>query len=382
MDIEELLRMTEERDASDLFLTAGAPPVLRIHTLLQPTELESLSPHKIRELVGQLLDENRKKRFEEEREACFMYELPGWARFRVTIFSQRGSLAAAIRRFPYKVPSIEELNLPKEVLQNFCSLRSGLILVTGSTGSGKSTTLATMINMINESFPYHIITIEDPVEYIFLHKKSIVEQRSIPEDALSFSIALRNILRQSPDVLMIGEMRDRETVSTAITAAETGVLVLSTLHTSTASETVNRIINFFPPDEQVQVRIQVASVLKGVFSQQLIPSSTRKGVVPAWEVLIGLDKVANVIREGSLHQLDNIIETSFKDGMQSMDQTLLNLFKRKLITQEELLRRIRDKNREELRELVKEDLFSSDFDSNLQEGFEPPSGMGNDTPSF
>jgi twitching motility protein PilT len=271
----------------------------------------------------------------------------------VTVFKQRGSLAVAVRLVPTKLPTLEELGIPQAPLKYFCNLKDGLVLVTGATGGGKSTTLASMLRIFNDEYAYHIITVEDPIEYLFKHNKSIIEQRSIPQDAPSFSSALKEALRQNPDVVVVGEIRDDETMRLTLNLAESGILTLATFHTASASDSINRILNFFPGEEE-HVRRQLALILRGVFSQQLIPLSAKKGMVPAWEVLIVDERVATLIREGNLHQIDNVIETGSKLGMQSMDQTLISLFKRKLINRKEFLLRVRDKDREEVVKLLSE----------------------------
>ncbi len=347
MNIEELICLTKERDASDLILTAGSPPILRIDKKLVSTQLPLLSPQQIDELIAPLLDESKKEKFKKNSGISFIYSLSGWGRFRITLFKQRDSVAAVIRRFSYQFPTVEELHLPEATLKYFCDLKDGLILVTGPVGSGKSTTLSCMVRMINEAEACHIITLEEPIEYLLKHGKSIIEQRSIPDDSPSFAQALEEILRQSPDVIVVGEIRDPETLRHTLRVAESGMLVLATFHTATASDTVNRLINFFPKEEE-QIRSQLSLVLRGVFSQQLIPLAQKQGMVPAWEVLVVNERVKPLIREGNIQQIDNVIETSSKFGMQSMDQSLLNLYNRKLISKEQLVLRLRRREKESI----------------------------------
>ena len=353
MNIEELLQITEERGASDLILTVGSPPALRIDKELSFMQLGALSPDDIDNLINPLLDEGQKEDFKKLSEVGFIYSLPGWGRFRITLFKQRGSTAVAIRRVPYRLPELKELHLPEAPLKYFCSLQEGLVLVTGPTGNGKSTTLASMIRILNNECSYHIITVEEPIEYLFKHNKSIVEQRSIPYDAPSFGVALKEALRQNPDVVIVGEIRDSETMRLTLRLAESGILTMATFHTPTAVETINRILNFFPGEEE-QIRRQLSLVLRGVFSQQLIPLEQKKGLIPIWEMLIVNERVATLIREGNIHQIGNVIETGSKLGMQSMDQSLLSLYQRKLISKKDFLLRIKDKERVEVKRLLSE----------------------------
>jgi len=345
MQIDELIRLTKNQDASDLILTAGVPPILRIDKKLVFTQLPALSPVQIEELLGPIMDETKREKFNQKLELSFIYSVSGWGRFRVNIFRQRGTTAATIRRFPYQLPSTEELYLPEATLRHFGSQRDGLVLVTGPAGGGKSTTLACILRIINDNDSLHIITLEDPIEYLFKHNKSVIEQRSIPDDSPSFGESLKEILRQSPDVVVVGEIRDPETLRHTLRVAESGTLVLATFHTATASDTLNRIINFFPKEED-QIRMQLSLILRGVFSQQLIPVHQKQGLVPAWEALIVNERVAPLIREGNIQQIDNVIVTSSKFGMQSMDQTLVSLYKRRLISKEDLLIRLRHMNAE------------------------------------
>jgi twitching motility protein PilT len=358
MKIDELIQLTKNQGASDLILTAGVPPILRIDKKLVFTQLPALSPVQIDELLTPIMDEPKKEKFNKKLELSFIYSVTGWGRFRVNIFKQRGSTAATIRRFPYQLPSVEELYLPAATLRHFCCVRDGLVMVTGPAGGGKSTTLACLLRIINDSDSLHIITLEDPIEYLFKHNKSVVEQRSIPDDSPSFADSLKEILRQTPDVVVVGEIRDPETLRHTLRVAESGTLVLATFHTATASDTLNRIINFFPREEE-QIRMQLSLILRGIFSQQLIPMYQKQGLVPAWEALIVNERVTPLIREGNIQQIDNVIVTSSKFGMQSMDQTLLSLYNRKLISREDLLLRLRHADAESLTS-GKEDFLSEE----------------------
>ena len=340
MNIEELMQMTQQREASDLILTPGVPPILRIDKKLVFTQLPLVSPAQIDELLLPLLDEPKKEEFRRNLGLNFIYSISGWGRFRVNLFKQRGSTVAVIRRFHFQLPSIEELLLPEPVLKYFCGLKEGLVLVTGPSGGGKSTTLACMIRMLNDAEAFHIITVEENIEYLFKHNKSVIEQRSIPHDSPSFSCAIKESLYQSPDVVVVGEILDAETLRQILRVAESGILVLATFHTATTSDTIDRLINFFPGEES-QVRLQLTLVLRGVFSQQLIPMYQKQGVVPAWEVLNINERIKPLIREGSIQQINNVIETGAKFGMQSMDQTLLNLYNKKLISKEDCQLRLR-----------------------------------------
>ncbi len=347
MNIEELIRMTKERKASDLILTAGSPPILRIDKKLTVTRLPSLPPEQIEDLIVPLLDKDKQEEFKKSSELSFIYSMTGWGRFRVSLFKQRGSTVVAIRRFPYQLPSIKELHLSEDSLRYFCRSKDGLVLVTGPSGGGKSTTLACMIRLINDNQPVHIVCLEEPIEYLFKHSKGVIEQRAIPYDSPSFACALKGVLRHSPDVVMVGEIRDPETLRYTLRVAESGILVFATFHTATASDTLNRLVNFFPGEAE-QIRLQLSMVLRGIFSQQLIPMYQKQGVIPAWEILTVNERVSHIIREGGIQQIDNIVETGSKFGMQSMDQCLLDLHKRKLISKADLLLRLRHRGAEVL----------------------------------
>ncbi len=350
MTIQDLLQKTVSSKASDLHLTVGSPPTLRIAGKLSPIPSTSeLDSKQVETLIFSLLSEDQKKRLRDEREIDFSFSFADVARFRVNAFHQKGHLAASLRRIPYKIPTIEELNLPK-ILYDFCKLPQGFILITGPAGQGKSTTLAGMINEINETREVHIITIEDPIEYIFESKKALIEQREMYLDTLSWHTALRSALREDPDVVLVGEMRDFETIAAAMTIAETGHLVFATLHTNSAAQTVNRIIDVFPENQQQQVRTQLASSLEGIVSQRLLPA-IGGGRLPACEVLLATLAVRSVIREGKTHQIDNIIATSSDLGMISLNRSLaelvkagkvsLDVAKMRTLNPEELIRMVR-----------------------------------------
>ncbi|HEY4002125.1 MAG TPA: type IV pilus twitching motility protein PilT [Candidatus Xenobia bacterium] len=334
--MDELLRLTVERGASDLHMAVGLPPMLRLSGKLRPTEFPRLTPDDTKRLIYSILNDKQKGKFEKTWELDCSHGVRGFGRFRVNVFRQRGVVGAALRAIPSAIPTRTELNLPPIVL-DIVRRPHGLILVTGATGMGKSTTLACMLDAINTERSSHIITIEDPIEYIHPHKSSMVNQREVGQDTQSWSNALRGVLREDPDVILVGEMRDLETISGTLTAAETGHLVFSTLHTSDAAQTVDRIVDVFPPHQQQQTRIQLAATLDAVLSQQLIPHSSGVGRVPALEVMICTSAVRNLIREGKTHQLYTSLQTGAKHGMQTMEQSLLELYIRQQITFEDAL---------------------------------------------
>ena len=340
MDITALLKKAHEMNASDLHIKVGSPPVLRIDGELTPlTSERRVSPEDVLKVVYSVLTNEQKDVFKKEKDIDFAYSIPGVGRFRCNVFVQRGSLGIVFRVIPTRIPSVEELHLP-DVLKKIAMETRGLILVTGTTGSGKTTTLAAMIDLINSNRTAHILTIEDPIEYTHRDKRSIVNQREIGSDADSFNKALRQALRQDPDVILVGEMRDFETIQTALVAAETGHLVLSTLHTTDATETVNRIIAVFPPYQHKQVRMQLSAVLRAVVSMRLLPRADGNGRVPAVEVLIATMTIKDCILDPDKTKLipDVITQGTLHYGMQTFDQSIFNLFTSGLITYEEALR--------------------------------------------
>ncbi len=339
MALNDLLKMTFERKASDLHLKVGVPPILRIDGRLNPIETEKrLTQEDALSTALGIMTPAQKTKFMEKNELDMAYAVPGLGRFRLNVFKQRGSVGMVFRMVPAKILNFEELMMPS-VLQKVANEQRGLILVTGTTGSGKSTTLAAMIDHINASRTANIVTIEDPIEFLHRDKKSIVNQREIGSDTFSFGDALRSALRQDPDVILVGEMRDFETISTALTAAETGHLVLSTLHTLDAAETINRVITVFPPYQQKQVRMQLASVIKGIVSQRLVARADGSGRVPAVEVMLGTLSVREaIIDDAKTRQIPGIIASGLVHyGMQTFDQSLLSLYKKGLITYDEAL---------------------------------------------
>lgn len=333
LDVTEMLRIAVQNGASDLHLAVGRPPVMRVHGSLQDLEHPPLSSADTRRLVFGILTDIQKQKFEENKDLDFSLSITNVARFRVNAHFQRGSVAAAFRTIPQQIMTFEELGLPTKVLSILARRPNGLTLVTGPTGSGKSTTLAAMIDMINRERPDHIITAEDPIEYIHPHKRCLVEQREVNEDTASFSAALKYSLRQDPDVILVGEMRDLETISAAVTAAETGHLVFSTLHTVDVVQTVDRVIDVFPPHQQEQIRIMLAGVIEGIVCQRLLPT-IKPGRVAALEILVGTDAVRNMIREGKTHQVLGFMEAGSKYGMQTMDRCITDLCRRRVIDRE------------------------------------------------
>jgi twitching motility protein PilT len=333
VDLQRLLILAVERGASDLHLTAGAPPNARIYGRLTELDFPILTPKDVENLVLPILDPQQRQEFMEKWELDFSHSIEGLSRFRGNIMRQRGSLAVALRVIPYQIPSIDSLNLPS-CIEELCNLPRGLILVTGPTTSGKSTTLAAMINHINEQRSVNIVTVEQPIEFLHHHKNSIVQQREVGSDTHSFANALRHVLRHDPDVILIGEMRDMESISIALTAAETGHMVLSTLHTQTAPLAVHRIIDVFQEHMQNQVRQQLADALQGIISQQLLPRTDEPGMAMAAEVLLATSAVRNMIRDGKEYQLYTCIQTGHKQGMRTMDQALAELCRAGKITRE------------------------------------------------
>ncbi|MDD5225048.1 MAG: type IV pilus twitching motility protein PilT [bacterium] len=340
-DLNETLKVALAAGASDIHLKSGLPPMFRINgALVLMKGAARMSPDEVQKMALGIMNQSQRDKFKEKNEIDLAYGVPGLGRFRVNVFQQRGSLGAVLRAIPFQVKTTEELQLPKVIEKIAGSEERGLILVTGTTGSGKSTTLAAIIDYINKTRTKHIITIEDPIEFLMRDKKSIINQREIGIDTFSFSVALRSALRQDPDVILVGEMRDFETIETALLAAETGHLVLSTLHTLDATETINRIIGIFPPFQQKQVRMQLVSVLRAVISQRLVPKADGQGRVPAVEVLIGTSLIRELILDADrTREIPDFIQKGFTTyGMQTFDQSLMQLYTKKLITMEEALR--------------------------------------------
>ncbi len=339
--LRDLLEQMVSKKASDLHITVGVPPLFRLDGEMLPAGDDKLSPQATTELAYSVLNEEQRKRFEMENDLDLSFGIQGVSRFRANVFMQRGAVAMAVRRIPYEILPVEELGLP-QAAHEFPKKNKGLILVTGPTGSGKSTTLAAMLDRMNSERALHIITIEDPIEYVHSHKRSIVNQREINTDTKSFPSALKYVLRQDPDAILVGEMRDLETIASALTIAETGHIVLATLHTNSASEAVNRIVDVFPSEQQQQVLCQLAFVLEGILTQQLIPCSGGAGRVLAAELLIATPAIRAVIRERKLHQIYSLMQAGQKFGMQTMNQALFKLFRRRLITMDEALGRSAD----------------------------------------
>jgi twitching motility protein PilT len=347
--IDELLEMVVEHNASDLHLAVGLPPILRIDGELKRTRYETLSASVAQRMMYDILTDEQVQRFETDLELDCSYALGETARFRVNVFRDRGTVAGALRLIPRQIPTIKELGLPP-VLEELARRVRGLLLVTGPTGSGKSTTLAAMLDQVNRERGEHIVTIEDPIEYLHEHNKSIINQREVGHDTHSFQNALRSALREDPDVLLVGEMRDLETIKLAITCAETGHLVMATLHTNNAAESVDRMIDVFPAQEQEQIRVQLSNNLLAILSQQLLPRAGEPGRIAVIEVMIATSAIRNLVRENKAHQVTSVIQTSGEVGMQTMDQALRDLYKQSLITYEVAMRRAQ--NPDELEKLI------------------------------
>ncbi|RSD23318.1 type IV pilus twitching motility protein PilT [Mesobacillus subterraneus] len=331
--IEDLLRSGFELKASDIHISVGVPPVMRINGELKKCGTDSITPVEVEGMAKAIVPEKSWDVFKSNGELDFSYGIPGISRFRVNAYHQRGCVSLAIRIVPTRIPSLEELGLP-DILKKIAEKPQGLVLVTGPTGSGKSTTLASVIQYMNNTMRKHIVTLEDPIEYLHKHGNSIIDQREIGLDTNNFSNGLRAALRQDPDVILVGELRDLDTIQTAITAAETGHLVLGTLHTSSAPATINRIIDVFPPGQQAQIRIQLASVLVSVLSQRLFPTVDKKGRRSATEILINNPAVANLIRNEKIHQIISIMQTSRIHGMHTLEMDIKELVQRGIISRE------------------------------------------------
>ena len=341
MDMGELFAFAAEKVASDLILTANSPPILRINGEIRLLAGESLTPDATKRLVYGILDESQIAQFESEHELDFSLFVKGMQRFRGNVFLQRGCVGAVFRLIPDRMPTLKELGLPT-ILEDFSMANQGLVLVTGPTGHGKSTTQAAMINIINENRRCHVVTIEDPVEFVHKGNKSVIEQREVGLDTKSFSAALRHVLRQAPDVILIGELRDLDTVSAALTAAETGHLVITTLHTNDAVQSMDRLVDIFPPHQQNQVRSQLALCLLAVIAQRLVPRADGRGRIVAVELLRNNSAAAHLIREGKIHNIYTVMETHAREGMCTMDASLKQLYLQGAITRDEARRRMRN----------------------------------------
>jgi twitching motility protein PilT len=325
VSVQELLSHVLEKEASDLHLTAGAAPTIRVHGDLKPVEgYDVQEPEELRRMIYAILTQAQRERLEQELELDLSYSLPGKARFRVNVYFQRDAIGAAFRLIPFAIRKLDELGLPRQA-GDFARLPRGMVLVTGPTGSGKSTTLASMLDIVNSEREVHIMTVEDPIEYLHQHKKAIVNQREIGTDTRSFASALKHVLRQDPDVILVGEMRDLETIQTALTAAETGHLVFATLHTQDAPQTIDRMIDAFPPYQQQQVRAQLSTTLQGVVTQQLLQSADGRSRTVAAEILVATSAVRNMIREAKVHQIYGAMQAGGRYGMQTMDSALAHL---------------------------------------------------------
>ncbi|HEX2089338.1 MAG TPA: type IV pilus twitching motility protein PilT [Actinomycetota bacterium] len=325
VSVQELLSHVLEKEASDLHLTAGAAPTIRVHGDLKPVEgYDVQEPEELRRMIYAILTQAQRERLEQDLELDLSYSLPGKARFRVNVYFQRDAIGAAFRLIPFSIRRLDELGLPKQV-GDFARLPRGMVLVTGPTGSGKSTTLAALLDIVNSEREVHIMTVEDPIEYLHQHKKAIVNQREVGTDTRSFAQALKHVLRQDPDVILVGEMRDLETIQTALTAAETGHLVFATLHTQDAPQTIDRMIDAFPPHQQQQVRAQLSTTLQGVVTQQLLQTADGRSRAVAAEVLVATSAVRNMIREAKVHQIYGAMQAGGRYGMQTMDSALAHL---------------------------------------------------------
>ncbi len=336
MQLHEILQTASKHDASDIHLVSGHPPIMRIHTVMTPMECPILAPKSVKEYLASMITKEQMDRFETEQDLDFSYEVTGLNRFRVNAHFQRGTIGMAMRVIKNKVPPLEALNLP-ELISRLTYLPRGLVLVTGDTGSGKSTTLAAMIQAMNDRYRKHIITLEDPVEYTFQSNKCLLEQRELGYDMPTFSSGLKHALRQDPDIILVGEMRDLDTTALAISAAETGHLVLSTLHTVNASQTVERIIDMYPSGQQNQIRSMLANTLQAVISQTLFSRMDQPGMVPAVEVMLCTPAIRNIIRESRTFEIPNVIDTNRQLGMVSLDNAIAQLYFNSLISREDAI---------------------------------------------
>jgi twitching motility protein PilT len=350
LHVNDLLELVVQWGGSDLHLSSGSPPVIRVHGDLRPiTQIPILNGSQIRQMVFSILTQKQREKFENELELDTSYALPGKGRFRVNVFLQRDSVGCVMRAIPYEIVDFDKLGIPPAV-KPWAYLPRGLVLVTGPTGSGKSTTLASLIDIVNRERAVHIMTVEDPIEFLHSHKRSLINQREVGEDTWSFANALKHVLRQDPDVILVGEMRDLETISTALTAAETGHLVFATLHTQDAPQSIDRVIDVFPAHQQQQVRVQLAAALQGICTQQLIPSSDGQGRGVACEVMVATPAIRNLIREGKTHQIYSMLQAGGKYGMVTMDMSLAMLVRQGQISLDAALERC--SNEEDLRRLL------------------------------
>jgi twitching motility protein PilT len=339
--IDTLLRAMFEKGASDLHLTVGSPPMIRLHGEMEALDFEKMRPDTVQQVIYSILTDEQKEKFEKENELDLSFGVEGVGRVRMNVFKQRGAVASVMRQIPTKIKPIEELDLPL-IVGEICKVPKGLVLVCGPTGSGKSTTLAAMIDWINSNTQSHIITIEDPIEFVHNHKKSLINQREIGADTRTFATALKYVLRQDPDVILVGEMRDQETISAALTIAETGHLVFATLHTPDAVQAINRIIDVFSPDQQAQVRTQLSFVLQAVLCQQLLPKSEGGGRCIAVEVMIATPAIRNLIRDEKVHQISSALQTGQDIGMQTMNQSMSALYRKGRVTYQAIMDRTTD----------------------------------------
>ena len=350
LGVNDLLQRVLQQGGSDLHLAAGQHPTIRVHGELVPlTDLPVLNGSQVRQMIYSLITQKQREKFENDLELDTSYSLPGMSRFRVNVFLQRDAVGAVMRVIPFEIVEFDRLGIPESV-KWFAGLSRGLVLVTGPTGSGKSTTLASLIDIVNREKPLHIMTVEDPIEFLHSHKRCLVNQREVGEDTHSFASALKHVLRQDPDVILVGEMRDLETISTALTAAETGHLVFATLHTQDAPQSIDRVIDVFPAHQQQQIRVQLASSLQGIVTQQLLPTIDGAGRVAACEVLVATPAIRNLIREGKVHQIYSMLQAGGKHGMVTMDQSLAHLVRGGRISVEAAVERCA--NESDLRRLV------------------------------